>query len=55
VLAKAGEILDKRGLGRALDGYQSESRDRVRAIGAAIFEGLQAFVDQYINPPASYN
>lgn len=55
VLAKAGEILEKRGLGRALDGYQSEDRDRVRSIGAAIFEGLQTFVDQYINPPASYN
>ena len=55
VLAKAGEILEKKGLGRALDGYQSGSRDRVRAIGAAIFEGLQTFVDQYINPPASYN
>jgi SpoU rRNA methylase family enzyme len=53
VLAKAGEILERRTGSRSLSGYQ-EGEAQVRAIGEAIFLALQTFVDQYINPPASY-
>lgn len=38
----------------ALDGYQSKSEDRVRAIAQAIYETLQALDVTYSNPPASF-
>ena len=38
----------------ALDGYQSASRERVRAIAQSIYEALQSFGIAYVHPPASF-
>lgn len=53
VRAAASDILREWGLSSSLEGYQGD-RDRVLAIGAAVYAALERANINYINPPAGF-
>lgn len=55
VLLDAADRLLKATGSSALDGYQSDSPERVDAIAASIFEALTATTIRYAEPPASWS
>ena len=53
VRASASDTLGSWGMSTSLEGYQGD-RDRVLAIGAAVYAALQKANINYVNPPAGF-
>ncbi len=54
VRSKASDILGQWGKDRSLEGYQSEDRDRVLTMAAAVYAALEKENINYVNPPAGF-
>ena len=54
IRSKASDILGQWGKSRSLEGYQSEDRDRVLTMAAAIYAALEKENINYVNPPARF-
>ena len=54
IRSKASDILGQWGKSRSLEGYQSEDRDRVLTIAAAVYAALEKENINYVNPPAGF-
>jgi len=54
IRSKASDILGQWGKARSLEGYQSEDRDRILTIAAALYAALEKENINYVNPPAGF-
>jgi len=54
IRSRASDILGQWGKSRSLEGYQSEDRDRVLTLAAALYAALEKENINYVNPPAGF-